>query len=30
MGKANSPEDFKKIEELYNNEQTIADKSEWI
>jgi hypothetical protein len=28
MGKANSPEDFKKIEELYNNEQTIADKSE--
>lgn len=28
MGKANSSEDFKKIEELYNNEQAIADKSE--
>lgn len=28
MGKANSTEDFKKIEELYNNEQTVAEKSE--
>lgn len=28
MGKANSPEDFKKIEELYNNEQSVAEASE--